>query len=149
MATQDIGLRQLDLRQLTELEYILLGDLRDVLEEPASEENRRWLLAIVEALLETLPCEFALREQGGYMREIVLNSPELDSDVQCLQREHGSLCRDLAEFSEKLRLRRGFRKRAEVLKQQLAEWAAQLDAHNRSEEQLVQTAYQQDTGCGD
>jgi len=147
--TQDISLRQLDLRQLTELEYILLGDLRDVLEEPANEENRRWLLAIVEALLETLPCEFALRERGGYMREIVLNSPELDSNVQCLRREHGTLCRSLAEFAEKLQSRRGFRRRAEVLKQELADWAAQLDHHNRSEEQLVQQAYHQDTGCGD
>ena len=31
------------LEQYTSLEYILLGDLRDLLEEPPDDESRRWL----------------------------------------------------------------------------------------------------------
>jgi len=33
------------------LDYLLLGDLRQLLEEPRSRENRRWLLAILDRLL--------------------------------------------------------------------------------------------------
>jgi hypothetical protein len=33
------------------LEYLLLGDLRQLLDEPASRENRRWLLSVLDRLL--------------------------------------------------------------------------------------------------
>ena len=34
------------LERYTSLEYILLGDLRDILEERPDDESRRWLLAV-------------------------------------------------------------------------------------------------------
>lgn len=34
-----------------ELEYLLLGDLRQILEEPAGPQTSRWLLAILDVLL--------------------------------------------------------------------------------------------------
>src|SRR5260221_8654966 len=59
------------LEQYTSLEYILLGDLRDILEESLDRESRRWLIAVLDALLETLPREFDLEEHDGYMAEIL------------------------------------------------------------------------------
>lgn len=139
----------MDLRQLTELEYILLGDLRDVLEEESTQENRRWMSALVDALLKTLPREFAIREEGGYMRDILINSPELDPNVQTLLDQHGSLCAQLQKLADQLETVSLFEQQADQLKQQLTDWMEALKAHNRSEEMLVQQAYQQDTGCGD
>ncbi len=43
------------LEDYTALEYILLGDLRDLLEEPADHFTRSWLVAVLDALLDTLP----------------------------------------------------------------------------------------------
>ncbi len=40
------------------LEYLLIGDLRDLLEETPDNETRRWLLAVLEELLNLLPNEF-------------------------------------------------------------------------------------------
>lgn len=140
---------RMNLRQLTELEYILLGDLRDVLEEEATQENRRWTLALVDALLKTLPREFALREQGGYMRDILLENPELDPEVQCLFDQHASLCAQLQKLADQLQAVAAYEKHANQLKQQLADWIQELKSHNRNEEMLFQQAYQQDTGCGD
>ncbi|MCC7423444.1 MAG: hypothetical protein IT428_24475 [Planctomycetaceae bacterium] len=37
------------------LEYLLLGDLRAAVEETEDETSHRWLLAVVDALLEALP----------------------------------------------------------------------------------------------
>ena len=149
MASTELAYDRMNLRQLTELEYILLGDLRDVLEEDSTEQNRKWLLAIVEALLKTLPREFALREQGGYMRDILMMSPELDPNVQHLLDEHCSLCNQLRELAEHLQQARPFQAHADQLKQELNEWTCCLASHNREEEKLVQQAYQQDTGGGD
>ena len=38
-----------------ELEYLLLGDLRQILDEPASPQNSRWLLAILDMILVSRP----------------------------------------------------------------------------------------------
>lgn len=38
-----------------ELEYLLLGDLRQVLEEPAGPQTSRWLLAILDIILVGRP----------------------------------------------------------------------------------------------
>lgn len=149
MGSQEMSYEQMNLKQLSELEYILLGDLRDVLEEESTEQNRKWLLALVEALLKTLPREFKLREQGGYMEEIVMVCPELDSSVQHLQEEHVTLCAQLQNLADQLSSPPAFQKQADQLKQQLSEWARSVQNHNRQEEQLVQQAYQQDTGGGD
>src|SRR5579872_2956860 len=53
------------------LEYILLGDLRDLLEEPVDDESRKWLLAVLDTLLDTLPREFDLEDEDGYMSEVL------------------------------------------------------------------------------
>ena len=38
-----------------ELEYLLLGDLRQTLDEPASPQTSRWLLAILDMILVSRP----------------------------------------------------------------------------------------------
>ncbi len=38
-----------------ELEYLLLGDLRQILEEPAGPQTSRWLLAILDMILVGRP----------------------------------------------------------------------------------------------
>ncbi|MEZ6048536.1 MAG: hypothetical protein R3C11_23770 [Planctomycetaceae bacterium] len=54
------------------LEYILLGDLRDVLEENPDQSTVNWMVAIIDTLLTTLPRELDLAESGQYLH---LNQP--------------------------------------------------------------------------
>ncbi|MDP1796451.1 MAG: hypothetical protein Q8K78_03175 [Planctomycetaceae bacterium] len=42
-------------QQASPLEYLLLGDLRLLLEEPASPETSRWIVAILDRLLAGRP----------------------------------------------------------------------------------------------
>lgn len=139
----------LNLQQLSELEYILLGDLRDVLEEESTEQNRRWLAAIVGALMNTLPREFALRSAGGYHEELVLRSPRADQEVRSLEQEQDSLAEQLSVMNAQLHDPVRFRQNAENLKQNLAAWSARLKQHNLAEERLVQEVYLSDLGGGD
>ena len=140
---------KMNLRQLGELEFLLLGDLRDVLGEESSEQNRKWLLAIVETLLKTVPQEFALRERDGYLEEIILCCPEVDREVQYLLKEHQTLRTRLVQLRDELKGLRQFRTRASVLKFELAQWMKTLQRHNREEERLLHSSYTQDVGVGD
>ncbi len=139
----------LDLKQLGELEFLLLGDLRDVLEEEASEQNRKWLLAIVDVLARTIPREFYLREKDGYLQDVIECCPEADHEVQELLKEHRTLQERLEQLRDKLKQLRPFRTQADALKYELAEWMKKLEQHNNKEGKLVQGAYSQDMGVGD
>src|SRR5579872_2003110 len=86
------------LERYTSLEYILLGDLRDILEEPPDVESRHWLLAVLDALLETLPREFDLEDDEGYMSEVLARYPSWSGQVERLHRDHESLFTKLTEL---------------------------------------------------
>ncbi|MBL4884305.1 MAG: hypothetical protein JKY95_07200 [Planctomycetaceae bacterium] len=149
MSKKQCRYEQMNLKQLGELEFLLLGDLRDVLEEEASERNRKWLLAIVETLLKTVPMEFSLREQGGYLQDIVSCCPHADREVQQLLKEHQTLRTRLEQLRDELFTIRQFRTHASVLKLELEQWMKTLQNHNRKEEDLIQDSYSQGVGVGD
>ena len=48
---------QLTHEQNRDLEYLLLGDLREVLEEPESPQTSQWLLAILDMILVGRPSQ--------------------------------------------------------------------------------------------
>ena len=138
-----------NLRHYTELEYILIGDLRDLLEEPIDAENARWLLAILDSLLETLPVEFELKESGGYLNGVLEVYPNWHSQVVNLQSEHEPLCRRLCELRERIAEQDEVEEIAVQLRHDLRDWMHSLIAHNRHESRLLQTAINLEVGCGD
>ena len=90
------------LRRYTELEYILIGDLRDLLEEPLEDENIGWLLTVLDALLDTLPVEFELKEEGGYLEEVLEEFPNWPVHVSNLRNNHEHLCGSLQELRDRI-----------------------------------------------
>ena len=52
------------IEDVTAMEYILLGDLRDLVDEPFDGVTLKWLKAVIDALLETLCREFARQDDG-------------------------------------------------------------------------------------
>jgi len=57
------------------LECLLIGDLRDLLEDSPDDETRRGLLKIVDELLNLLPNEFEHEDQGGRFADICEQNP--------------------------------------------------------------------------
>src|SRR4051794_23629688 len=70
-----------------ELEYLLLGDLRQVLQEPAGTQTSRWLLAILDMILVGRP---QLR-------------PSVYLPTQSAEGSHRQKCLESASLIEKLR----------------------------------------------
>lgn len=137
------------LEQYRTLEYILLGDLRDLLEERPDEQNRRWLDAVLHALLETLPREFALRQQGGYLAEVLDRYPNWGGQIDGLQEEKRHLYEKLQQLHSRIRHRASYRRVARELRGELRAWMTSLIAHHRHERRLIQSAFNTEVGVGD
>jgi hypothetical protein len=137
------------LQQYSSLEYILLGDLRDLLEEPADAENRRWLLAVLDGLLETLPREFDLEDEDGYMSEVLERFPNWARQVERLHHDHDQLFAKLKELRGRIDRGSWIAPIANEVRRDLRSWILTIVAHNRNETRLVQTAMNLEVGVGD
>ena len=137
------------LQEYAALEYILLGDLRDLLEEPTDDITCRWLTAVLDALLDTLPRQFDLEEDGGYLSEVVDAFPHWADEVERLQQDHSILFGMLKELRERVDQHSPFEDIANEVRISLQEWMRSLVAHNRHENRLVQTAINLEIGTGD
>ena len=137
------------LEQYSSLEYILLGDLRDVLEESPDDESRKWLLAVLDALLETLPRQFILEEEDGYMAEVLERYPSWSAQVERLHRDHDLLFLKLKELRGRIERDIWVAPMATEVRRDLRDWILKLIAHHRGETRLVQTAMNLEVGTGD
>lgn len=132
------------------LEYILLGDLRDLLEEAKTDEQTlRWITAVLDALLEAMPQEMELKSQGGYLQPVLEQFPNWAAQIGDLAREKQDLFEKLRELRVQLHSPSAFSQLASVLRQDLQEWITLWAAHMRHERRLVQSAFILDVGCGD
>ncbi|MFN0056469.1 MAG: hypothetical protein ACKV0T_30345 [Planctomycetales bacterium] len=137
------------LGQCTTLEYILLGDLRDLLEEECDSENRRWLLAVLDALLETLPREFDLEDEEGYLAEVLVRFPSWSRQVERLHGDHQRLFSKLKELRGRIERDDWIAPIANEVRRELRDWMLTVIAHHRNETRLMQTAMNLEVGAGD
>ena len=137
------------LEHYTSLEYILLGDLRDLLEEPPDDESRKWLLAVLDTLLDTLPREFDLEDVDGYMSEVLERYPNWSNQVERLHRDHDHLFLKLKELRGRLERNIWISPIANEVRRELRDWILKLVAHRRGETRLMMTAMNLEVGAGD
>ncbi|MCA9042377.1 MAG: hypothetical protein KDA65_18635 [Planctomycetaceae bacterium] len=118
------------------LEYILLGDLRDVLEEELDQSNLTWMTAIIDTLLTTLPRELDLAESGQYLhlnqRDFQYHRDEFDS----LLSEKHQVYVKLRELRTELVTRGLQQETIARLKHDLHTWMKDLIHHHRNERHL-------------
>jgi len=136
------------LEQYSHLEYLLLGDLRDLLEERPDPENRRWLVAVLDVLLDMLPREFDLAREDGYLEFVRDQHPNWERQVERLEREHGRMYDRLRQLHERIAANEWMGPVASELRKDLGEWMDALMSHHRSERRLLQAAANLDIGAG-
>lgn len=134
------------LRDYTALEHILLGDLRDLLNGPANAESCKWLLAVLNSLLDTLPRAFDLKEEDGYLHVVIERFPNWQTRVDELHRQYQALHEKLWELREQIIRERPFVAIADQVRCELRDWMNGLIAHHRDENRLVQDAFAVEIG---
>jgi hypothetical protein len=133
----------------TALEYILLGDLRDLLEEPPDRHTTKWLMAVLDELLATLPRELRLRQRGGYLTEVLEQYPSWHVHVERLRQEKHALYGKLLAMRQLLDQHASLAEIAGTVRRDLRAWMASFAAHHRHERRLVQEAFTLEVGVGD
>jgi hypothetical protein len=137
------------LADCTVLEYILLGDLQDLLDEPDDEVNRRWIAAILESLLDTLPQQERLRDEGGYLSEVLAAFPSWYPRVDELHEERRRLFRSLRALNSALDRCERLHAVVDPVRTGLRNWISRVTNHRREERLVIQEAFTLDVGAGD
>lgn len=137
------------IQRVATLEYILLGDLRDLLEEPADHLTVKWMTAVLDALLDTLPQETEMQEDGGYMADVLEEFPNWSGHVTRLQLERESLFVKLRTMRRRINGNESFGAIANEVRGDLRDWMNSFTAFHRHERRLVQNAFNYDIGIGD
>jgi FMN phosphatase YigB (HAD superfamily) len=83
------------------LEYLLLGDLTDLLSEKYDEENRRWILVVLEGLLDAIPAE-KRRERFSKLRAAYPDSPGMLQSLEQLEYEHDAMIYQLQRLRNRV-----------------------------------------------
>jgi hypothetical protein len=136
------------LRRCSELEYLLLGDLREMLEEPFTPRSRRWMLAVLDVLLEMIPREHRLTAAEGYLAEVLQEFPNWSARVDELQSQHYELYDRLWDLRDELEVDSLDRPAMAALRYSLKEWMEQMLAHRSRESNLLMAALNTDIGGG-
>lgn len=122
------------------LEYLLIGDLRDLLDEFPDDETRRWLLAVIEELLDLLPNEFEYEDQDGYLSDVCEQFPNWTPEVERLHAERDELYRSLLGLHRHLTEDQPFEYIASEVRPQLRRWIKRAQRHRECEQDLVLSA---------
>lgn len=135
--------------ECSELGYILLGDLRDLLEDPEAPETMHWLEVVLDALLDTIPEELALKSDEGYLNEVLEDFPNWQSKVEQLEDEYYALIRRLSRLRGQLRDQQHVSSLAPELSRDLQEWMDAFRTHRQEEQRLVLLAANLEVGGED
>lgn len=120
-----------------ELEYILLGDVRDLLEDPFSAEAQNWLRALLQTLLNTLPEDFELCCEKGYLHEVLETYPDWAPLVERLEDRYSELLRQLMHFQGVLQQEECCPETVDSLRTNLSGWMSAFRAYRQHEEHLL------------
>ena len=137
------------LREAVALEYLLLGDLRELLEDDLDADNCNWLCAVLDALLDLMPCAIEFKQDGGYLAEVVEEYPNWADQVENLHLQLGTLHTDLHTLRDRITSGEPLPVIAAEVRVDLREWMEQLTAHHRHETRLLHSALNFDCGACD
>jgi hypothetical protein len=126
------------------LEYILLGDLRELLTEPPTAHTRHALLVVLDALLDAI--SLRLRAGEDYLTEVLDERPNWSRQVEALRRGHAADQARLAELRDHIHRGVSFAAVAEQIARDLAAWMESLAANRHDENRLEQMAVNRDHG---
>lgn len=73
------------LKKCFDLEYLLIGDLRQLLNHPFTAQTRMSLLSILDRLIENLPRQIHVPNEQGYLSVVLERCPNSHGQIEALR----------------------------------------------------------------
>ena len=129
-----------------DLEYLLLGDLRQLLDEPQTAQTRQSILVILDRLLLNLPRQLVLACEERYMSEVLEQRPNWHRQIEALYGANMACISALDESRNRVVRELPFAAIANEVSRHLRQWMQSLVAIREHETRLLQKAFTLDIG---
>jgi hemerythrin len=111
--------------------------------------SQKELLAIVSELRGLLQSHFATEEDGGFMAPVLEERPQAETTINALKKEHEEILDEIDSIEQTLASQSASAEKMEGVCETIKNLIEQLQHHERTEDELIQTAYTQDIGTKD
>lgn len=132
--------------QCATLSWLLVGDIREMLQDHLDEEALLWLRPILDALIEALREQAGLEELPGYYDDVLADFPHWSPIVDRIHAEQALLRQSLESLRHRIDCDLPFRRLATELEQELGDWVRLMNAHSKRERELMQNVYYTEIG---
>lgn len=129
-----------------DLEYIIMGDLRQLLIEQPTQHTRLSLLVLLNRLLMSLPQAMRLSSDDCYMTEVREKRPNWHRKIEALHRDNVACFIALCELRDQIESKVNIIDISDEMDCQLREWMTLYARTRTRESQLLQEALTTDFG---
>ena len=134
-------------QQCTTLTWLLVGDIREMLQDHLDEEAIHWLRPILDALITAMCEQSELTSREGWYNDLLGSFPHLISRVARIEAEQNELCKSLRELRNGIERDIPLDRLAKELEADLNSWVDLLARHSRREAVLMQDVWYTEIGC--
>ncbi|MHC4878063.1 MAG: hypothetical protein ACYTGL_16535 [Planctomycetota bacterium] len=133
-------------QECSSMTWLLVGDIREMLQDHLDRDAIRWLRPVLDALIESMTEMELLEHSPEYFEDVLAPCPELVSQVELIRHEQARLCESLKELHGQLGRRQKVTRLVHGLQRDLAEWVQMMMDNARRERELLQTVWYTEIG---
>ena len=133
-------------QQCTTLTWLLVGDIREMLQDHLDDEAIRWLKPILDSLIGAMCEQSELHSSDGLYDDLLGSFPHLITRVAGIEAEQNELCRSLRELRNGIERDIPLERLAAELEEGLGDWVNCMIRHSRREAVLLQDVWYTEIG---
>lgn len=133
-------------QQCSTLTWLLVGDIREMLQDHLDAEAIHWLKPILDALIGAMAKQSELTIDECWHDDLLGDFPHMISQVARLEAEQTALCKHLRELRHWIERDLPFDRLASEIERGLTDWVELMIKHSRREALLLQDALYSEIG---
>lgn len=133
-------------QQCTTLTWLLVGDIREMLQDHLDDEAIRWLKPILDSLIGAMCEQSELHSSDGLYDDLLGTFPHLITRVAGIEAEQNELCRSLRELRNGIERDIPLQRLAADIEEGLGDWVNLMTSHSRREAVLLQDVWYTEIG---
>jgi hypothetical protein len=134
------------LKSCCDLEYLLIGDLRQLLRERIPPNHQIELRVLLKRLLQNLPEVTKRSSTNGYMASVLEKCPRLHRQITTLQTANLECLKALKVLYDSIERQSSFKDISAETDRKLGAWVDSLGRMRSRESQLLMDAFTVDIG---